>query len=88
MERYINVYVLKLVMLTVESLVIAINKTRYQFAILVKRYFLNFFYNRRFITGIFKKEFGERLYKTLLYLIFGYIRSPYYKGFPDFNLII
>lgn len=75
-------------MLTVESLVIAINKTRYQFATLVKRYFLIFFYNRRFITGIFKKEFGERLYKTLLYLIFGYIRSPYYKGFPDFNLII
>lgn len=43
-------------MLTVESLVIAINKTRYQFAILVKRYFLIFFYNRRFITGIFKKR--------------------------------
>lgn len=75
-------------MLTVESLVIAINKTRYQFAILVKRYFLIFFITVDLLQGFLKKEFGERLYKTLLYLIFGYIRSPYYKGFPDFNLII
>lgn len=73
MERYINVYVFELVMLTVENLVIALNKTRYQFAILVERYIRIFFYYRRFITGIFKKEFGERLYKTSLFLIFGYI---------------
>lgn len=53
-----------------------------------KMLYLNFFYIRRFITGILKKGFGEILYKTSLYLMFGYIRSPYYKGFPDFNLII
>lgn len=50
--------------------------------------YLNFFYICRFIIGIFKKGFGEIFYKILLYLMFGYICSFYYKGFFDFNLII
>lgn len=59
MERYINVYVFELVMLTVENLVIALNKTRYQFAILVKRYIRIFFITVDLLQGFLKKNLAR-----------------------------
>lgn len=86
MDRYTNVYVFKLVMLTVDNLVIALNKTRYQFAISVKRYPW-FFITVDLLQGVLKKNLARDSINFAI-IIFGYIRIPYFKGFPDFNLIL